>query len=369
MRVHILAKELGVKSKAILEKCQAEGLPVKNHMSTLSAGLEATIREWFTQGPHVTTVETADEVDLEKVRVKRPARKRTAATRKKPESEADDVTEAPPEPAPAGPVEMPPAVAVAEAPAEMVEAVAEAPAVQPEAVAETPGVETPPEAPAEEKPAEVGPVEETPAEAPPAEHELPAEPPDVRPAGPQNVPAPAQLQGPQVIRVERPEPARRTLIRPRGGTGGPFRAPPPPPPPPTETTRPSRKGRGRGGGSGEDEEGSRHRVHPRRSGRSNDSVVGERLREWRDRDLIERQERLQAATGRGIHARRAAARRHEGGVAPSPAARGGKVVVSEPIVIKELCAAIGVPFNRVAPKLMEQGVFATINQTIDTTLA
>ncbi|MHC4286553.1 MAG: hypothetical protein ACYSWZ_26880 [Planctomycetota bacterium] len=30
-----------------MKKCQDEGLDVKNHMSTISAGLAATIREWF----------------------------------------------------------------------------------------------------------------------------------------------------------------------------------------------------------------------------------------------------------------------------------------------------------------------------------
>jgi hypothetical protein len=54
MRVHILAKELNVSSKAILDKCG----------------------EWFTEGSHATTVETADRVDLDKVRV---ARRRRAA--------------------------------------------------------------------------------------------------------------------------------------------------------------------------------------------------------------------------------------------------------------------------------------------------
>ena len=70
-RVYILAKELGVKSQAIVEKCQAEGLDVKNHMATIGAGLAATIREWFTEGEHATAVETAERVDLEKVRVRR----------------------------------------------------------------------------------------------------------------------------------------------------------------------------------------------------------------------------------------------------------------------------------------------------------
>ena len=74
-RVHLLAKELSVKSKSIVEKCQAEGLDIKNHMSTISAGLAATIREWFSEGEHATTVETSTRVDLKKVRVKRPKKK------------------------------------------------------------------------------------------------------------------------------------------------------------------------------------------------------------------------------------------------------------------------------------------------------
>ena len=46
-RVHLLATELGVKSKAIIDKCKAEGLDnITNHMSTISAGRAATIREW-----------------------------------------------------------------------------------------------------------------------------------------------------------------------------------------------------------------------------------------------------------------------------------------------------------------------------------
>ena len=70
-RVYILAKELGVKSSAIVKKCQDEGLEIKNHMSVISAGLAATIREWFSEGDNVTTVETSDKVDLKKVRIKR----------------------------------------------------------------------------------------------------------------------------------------------------------------------------------------------------------------------------------------------------------------------------------------------------------
>jgi len=83
-RVHLLAKELSVKSKAIIEKCQAEGLDqIKNHMSTISVGLAATIREWFSEGDHATTVEAAARVDLKKVRVKR---KKAVKKEEKPET-------------------------------------------------------------------------------------------------------------------------------------------------------------------------------------------------------------------------------------------------------------------------------------------
>ena len=50
-RVFQVAKELGVTSKAIVSKCEAEGVPgITNHMSTVSPGLAATIREWFGDG-------------------------------------------------------------------------------------------------------------------------------------------------------------------------------------------------------------------------------------------------------------------------------------------------------------------------------
>jgi len=77
MRVHILAKELNVASKDIIAKCRAEGIDaVKNHMSTLSAGLHATIIEWFSEGSEASALETATPVDLEKVRAAAKKRKR-----------------------------------------------------------------------------------------------------------------------------------------------------------------------------------------------------------------------------------------------------------------------------------------------------
>lgn len=49
-KVYEVAKELGVKSKAIVEKCQDEGFSeVANHMTPISPPLEALIKHWFKQ--------------------------------------------------------------------------------------------------------------------------------------------------------------------------------------------------------------------------------------------------------------------------------------------------------------------------------
>ena len=62
LRVHILAKELGVSSKDIIAKCVAEDIPdITNHMSAVSVGLSHTVREWFSgEGEASTAVESAD---------------------------------------------------------------------------------------------------------------------------------------------------------------------------------------------------------------------------------------------------------------------------------------------------------------------
>ncbi|MGP1345340.1 MAG: translation initiation factor IF-2 [Phycisphaerales bacterium] len=84
-RVFEIAKDLEVKSKAIVDKCVAEGIPnIQNHMSSVGAGLEATIREWFSAGSEgdsgtATAVETAARVDIQKVRAPAKAKKKAAA--------------------------------------------------------------------------------------------------------------------------------------------------------------------------------------------------------------------------------------------------------------------------------------------------
>ena len=98
-RIFELARELGVTSKTMLEKCRAEGLDVKNHMATLSAGLEATLREWFSPDVTQTAVETSEHVDLEKARAKARKRRR--------HGDLAEAVEAPPAEAKVEPMEAP----------------------------------------------------------------------------------------------------------------------------------------------------------------------------------------------------------------------------------------------------------------------
>ena len=71
-RVHKIAKELGVTSKDIIAKCKSEDIPnVKTYQSAVSAGLEATIKEWFSEaGVKSTAVEQSEKVDITKVKAK-----------------------------------------------------------------------------------------------------------------------------------------------------------------------------------------------------------------------------------------------------------------------------------------------------------
>ncbi|QQE10977.1 translation initiation factor IF-2 [Planctomycetota bacterium] len=91
-RVFELAKELGVKSKAIVDKCQAEGVPgITNHMSTVKLGLAETVRQWFSDAAAAsdsTAVETAEKVDLEKAKAKAKARKKAKPLKTSVESKA-----------------------------------------------------------------------------------------------------------------------------------------------------------------------------------------------------------------------------------------------------------------------------------------
>jgi translation initiation factor IF-2 len=336
-RVHLLAKELSVKSKAIIEKCQAEGLDqVKNHMSTISAGLAATIREWFSEGEHATTVEKASRVDLEKVRVKRKKKVEKPAE-SEPEAPAEETVEAA-EVAEAAPVEEAP---VAQAPVEE--------------VVEVPETGTPAEPPAEE---------EKPGEEPQPEPESEPEPEQIVPAGPMlETPKPAKLSGPTVIRVEEPEPERPR--RPRGGGGGGrgrHAAPL------SEPVMPAPEAAGTGKGK---KKAGRAKTH----GRKKDSDQGEGrprgdVKRMRSRDVEERAARLRAA--KGLSSRSKPSRRIEARKASevaAPVERPETATIAEPITVKDLSAALAVRVGDIIKKLMSEGVMATANHVIGTDVA
>jgi len=402
MRVHILAKELNVPSKVIVEKCRAEGInSIKNHMSTLSAGLHATILEWFSEGSHDTTIETAQRVDLERVRIRekrrrketapsaeageaepeapeRHIRAKAAKPEEKEETERGDVSAAA---AAAASVEAPAAVAeattvTAEAPAIALEApvvTTEAPPTyeQPAtevgaAVAEAPPVERPEEQldEATRAPdASAGPSE-APTEAPEAPTEVVrpaaevAKPEPVTPAGPQNVPAKAKLQGPRVVRYEAPDhyapPVRRAPREPRSvpDTAPPARPEVPAPPTSPAIGKPVDRDEGRRKG----------RISPRRAtGRLVDA--GERLAEWRDKDLAERRERLAGATGRRIHRRVT----QSTATATAPVHIGPKTeaTMHEPVRMKGFCSETGLNFMQCFKTLRdEHDIVANVNMTL-----
>ncbi|HOW71341.1 MAG TPA: translation initiation factor IF-2 [Phycisphaerae bacterium] len=391
LRVHTLSKELGVTSKAILDKCKLEGVDgITNHMSTVSAGLAETIREWFSGGTHATAVEEAAPVDLDKVRSRRrggarkSAKGEEAAEHVEAEKGAEtalagsETTVVVPEVAP--PTEAPPAVVpaiAAEAPPVVVSE-QPAPAVQPDSLAATappvtvaaaaPVVETVATAPGDAVAvAAPTPAARTPAHAHPSKAAKPAPPARpaavIAPAGPQNVPAPAQMKGPRVVGFAKPDVIPRPV--PRARPGEPVGT--------TDDLPEAGEGRGRQGHgrtAARDDEGrkSKVRANPRRT-RGSLAEVGERLREWNDRDLLERQERLQEATGRGIHARRArekAAAHAPGVVAP----RKTRAQVTEPILVHQLCAATGIGLNQLFPKLKnEHNLMISRNSVIPTDVA
>ena len=349
-RIYTLAKKLGVDSKVIVAKCQAEGLgsTIKNHMSTVSAGLEATIQEWFSEAETAhTAVETTEKVDV--AAAKRKASKKRKKRKVKVEKAEDDTVQELPE-------------AIAETPTEEL---TQTPPLEAQAEAE-PETEAPkqPEQPAEEKPAAAATLEpEQPQIRGPVEAE-PLPEPEIVPS-PKHVPAPAKLQGPKVIRVEkadqvrpirpRPKPARRDKPSESLDPAADISAQP------LDTSPRSKRRKGQ---TVSDEDAKVARRPGRRRGRGFE--VGEKLKEWRDRDLLERTERLAQASGRMLRGRQTEIREVP---APGTLPRSGKVVVKEPITVKYLSAAMGVKGSDIITKLMAQGVMASLNATIQTDVA
>ena len=383
-RVFEIAKELGVASKAVVQKCRDEGIPetvIKNHMSTVSVGLEATVREWFSgvEAPSTTAVETSKPVNLEKARAKPRTRKKGSAadaSAGETSGETGTAVAEPPKrsaPAPKPPAEAPdddqgdqadqadqadkPDQATAEPKAEL-EVPTEAPAKAEQTASTEQGDEPETVKPAAEADADpksqqaAAEAPSSPAEPPtPAPKNVPTRPDVVKPAGRMlDKKTPVKLSGPKIVRVEAPE---QVDTRPRGrsgprdgggGFGGPMGGPMP--------------GGPDGGG------GRRGGPSSRRRGRNEPQQGGSGM--WREQDLIEREAKLQQAGGYLRKRRQDLARGAGQQNRPQSAAQqGGTVKIVAPFTIKDLSAATGVKGAEIVKRLFMQGIMAQINSGIE----
>ncbi len=417
IRVNALAKELGVESKSILNKCREEGLgeKVPNHMSVLSVGLAETVREWFSNGDTgggSTAVQTAPPVET-KAKPRKIVKKSIAHD----EEPTNGTAIAPPsatviehhEPVVEAPVAKAPEPVVPVAPPAPIKEIAP-PVVVPPPVAEAPvhhepikevhkeiQKPTPVEAP-KRPPVQVAPVAPP---APPAAHPptQPSAPPagnDMRPlrktitladrgTPPQHVPErkvvipapkllvpkPATIQGPNIVREEAPE--HVAPLRPRPGTR---------PPAGGAGDSPSFvQARTKGGGGvvrvEEDEEEAKKKAAAAKKGslstrrRGLDGRRGEateKLREFTEADLIARRDALNAATstraGVDRHLKQVSGRGQHT-VAKTTVQKGEPIEIEEPITVRSLSAAMGIKTNDIISKLMRQGKMVTINQSLD----
>lgn len=373
-RVFEIAKEIGVKSKAILEKCQAEGIPMNNHMSSVSVGLEATIREWFGGSSSHTAVETTEKVDIEKVRSKpkkKAATKKKAASKKAADEDSGDDSavatltapapaESKPKPtartvAPTATTAAPPAAPAKEEPS--------APTDRPAAAASAPSEgDDNGDAAATAAPAAPKPKAPTPSKP---QMNVPTRPKVVSPAGSKlEKQTPAKLSGPKVVRIEAPD----RIDPPRGprfgGGGGPGAGGGGP-------SIPTSRGPQGGGGvrrAGGDSGGRDGRNSRRSGGDGRGRKGGGGSRGWSQQDLADREARLSRSGGFLRTRRRAMKNKSDGGGARAQTAAetGGKVKIAEPFTIKDLSAATGVKASDIIKSLFMEGVMATVNSGIDT---
>ena len=304
-RVYILSKKLGVKSSAIVKKCQDEGLDVKNHMSAISAGLAATICEWFSEGENVTTVEKSKKVDLKKVKIKKKVKRK-------------------------------PAVEKAE------ETVAK---IKAEAVVEV----------AQEQPKAKKKVEKK-------------KPEPIVPAGPKlGKPKPVKLEGPQIVRVEAPEimePVRRKP-KPKKRYDEPVTEPLIQTKTDQKQLAPFSKTDKKAPKHGRDRTSGRRHTESDVEFDKRAKFDKER----RQRDIEERRARLSAAGGEGLRvrpSRKIETKSSKITLAPTTPTQ---ATIAEPITVKDLSAVLAIKSSDIIRKLMQQGIMATANHVINAEVA
>jgi len=442
LKVFQLAKELGIDSKAIVKKLENEGIPSPDpkkpswtHMSPVSAGLAESVREWFASSTLKTAIESTQHVEA--VKIQKPSRKRTSkkggapgsggsedgstatAVAEAPGDEALDQVdegaraeaEAPAEESEPVETELQEAVAEAapevETPAPVVEAqeappapVIEAPAAAPVEVPAKPEVVAKPEVPVKPvaplrpaatvvaPPAAVKPLAPQvpqkpvrPAVRPMGIPNVPTRPTTVAPMGPQVKPAPAQMQGPKVIRMEQPDQLPAPRPRPRPAASGPMSgggpmnrgpasssAPMAPMPLPASGGRKSGSSRGDAAPVDDEEAAAKKKGRSTRRGGSTGrrgDAGSDAIREWREADLLDRVERIASAAGVLRQSKREMSKQQRALNAPAHVIKDKHVQIMPPVTIRELAEAMGVKATDIVKKLMGQGVMATVNQVIE----
>lgn len=367
LRIHNLAKELGVQSKVIVAKCEDEGVPdITNHMSVVKVGLAHTIRQWFAldeeDHSHDTAVETTHKIDVKKVR-KKAAKKKAVAKKAEPtdaegaeaahQAAKKKTTKKKTKSATKKKPDTDDAAVATEAPeAEVVQAKAD----------DKPATD----AVAPEKPAEkAGPPQ------PAGQQNVPDRPDVVKPAGEQlSKPKEVKLRGPKVIRIEKPEPVAPPRARgPRREQQSDGEVPGV-----TRSRGPARGGgvkRGAGGGGEGDAGGrgnKRRSLNNRRGGRNDPLLTGPT--QMSKADLDELDAKVRGASGY-VKRRRQTFNKsgHIGSAAQSAVVTGGKVEIEEPINIKALSSATGIRAAEVVKFLFQKGIMANVNSAIETELA
>ncbi|MGC4033312.1 MAG: translation initiation factor IF-2 [Tepidisphaeraceae bacterium] len=192
----------------------------------------------------------------------------------------------------------------------------------------------------------------------------PARPERPKPLAVPFVPKPAVLAGPNVVREEKPDIVSALRKRPLPGQG---------PMGPAIPQVANRGGRGvktteEGEGGGEKAGAVKGAIARRRGPDGRRGEADEKLREFSEQDLKDRADRINSASAlrqsvdmhlrktenRGTHIQ-----------SRTLAQRGGVLEIEEPITVRSLSTALGIKTNEIIGRLMKQGVFANINQSLD----
>ncbi len=335
IRIYELARELNLTNKELVEKLQAQGYPVKSHMSAVD---ESDLEEIKAK----LKGKSKKQEKLEEKRIKptviRRRRIRVAKKRVKVEEATPSETEEPevaPEPTAEAEAQTEPEVEV--------ETTSEA---QLETTPE-PVEEAQPEEPRESTPETIA---EAPAEATPLEKE--SEP--VKPAKP--LKKKKQEAAAKIIKLpEKPPPVARKAAKP--ATPRPTKRPSRPlaaGPPKTITDAPAKdkkkKGRKKAGAADPDRKFLKKKISFRR------------------KEVVEGKDLYSGRSKRPRRGKKGAKARFEKGLQTeitTPKAIKRRIKIDDTIILAELAKRMGIKANEMIAKLMSLGVMATVNQTID----